>query len=336
MRKALGIAAALATFVVASGARADERSDKLAAAEVLFNEGQALFSQGQTAQACDKFQESYNLDPAIGALLNLARCHEKAGRTASAWAEFRSVETLAQRAQQKEREDVARKAALALEPKLSRLTIKVYAPAEGLEITRGGAGVGKAQWGVSMPVDPGDLKIEAKAPKKKPFSTVLNIKPGPSTVDFELPPLEEQPVDVTLNGRSTTTSSRDEGLGGAKVAGLALGGAGIVALGVGAAFQLVALSEDKKATSNYNEAETGRLAKDTVKEKAFNDAGDSSKDAAKTNQTTAIVLASVGVASIVAGVVVFFVVAPKKSTGAIEWAPIIGRNTYGGAMGVRF
>src|SRR5262245_37563455 len=52
-----------------------------AAAEALFREGRQLMDSGAIAQACVKFEESLRLDPALGTMLNLAVCEERAGNT---------------------------------------------------------------------------------------------------------------------------------------------------------------------------------------------------------------------------------------------------------------
>src|SRR5262245_38278640 len=71
-------------------ARAAEPRDA-AAAEVLFEAGKNLMERGDYAAACPKFEESYRLDPATGALFALALCHERAGKIATAWVEYMEV-----------------------------------------------------------------------------------------------------------------------------------------------------------------------------------------------------------------------------------------------------
>jgi hypothetical protein len=111
--------------------------------------------------ACPKFEASLKLDPGLGAILNLADCYEKNGQTASAWAEFREASAAARASGSKDREDLARQRAAALEPKLSRLTIVVGK--QSAQVTRDGTSVDSAAFGTAMPVDPGKHVIEATA-----------------------------------------------------------------------------------------------------------------------------------------------------------------------------
>lgn len=49
-------------------------------AERLFQEGRELMQKGQLDEACARFAESLELEPAVGTLLNLASCMERSGR----------------------------------------------------------------------------------------------------------------------------------------------------------------------------------------------------------------------------------------------------------------
>jgi hypothetical protein len=79
------------------------------AAETLFIEARQLFAQGDFAKACPKFEESNRLDPAIGTLLNLAACEEKAGQRPQACAHYAEVARLTQQSGQQERARFAQK-----------------------------------------------------------------------------------------------------------------------------------------------------------------------------------------------------------------------------------
>src|SRR5579859_4583015 len=89
---------ALVAFVCLASAplaNAEQASGDVARAEALFNEGVKLMESGQLGEACPKFAASQKLVRGIGVTLYLAECYERAGKTASAWAQFRLAESLA-------------------------------------------------------------------------------------------------------------------------------------------------------------------------------------------------------------------------------------------------
>src|SRR5262249_8674230 len=107
-----GMMAAAASWCAAS-ARA-QGPDPAQIAEDRFQEGRPRMNEARVADACPLFEESHRAAPSFGALFNLAECHEQLGRTASAWAEFRGAEALAQASGQTARRDKAARRAAAL------------------------------------------------------------------------------------------------------------------------------------------------------------------------------------------------------------------------------
>jgi serine/threonine-protein kinase len=160
----------------------------------LFEQGRQLAANKQYAEACPKFEDAYRLHPGIGILLNLADCWEHMNRTASAWAAYMRVVDDAHRNQQSDREGIARARAAALEQRLSRLLIRVESKDEGLEITRDGEPVGAAQWGVALPVDPGQHVIEARAPAKIASRAVVDVPLEANVAEVVIPALLNAPT----------------------------------------------------------------------------------------------------------------------------------------------
>lgn len=241
------VALTLVTLLAASPARAESRSDK-ATAEALFSEGRKLMDAGRFEQACLKFEASQRLDAGVGTMLNLAECYEQTGRTASAWAGFREVVSAARAAGSLEREEVARQRAQALEPKLSRLTIRLSPGASSeraIEVRRDGALVDPAEFGSPIPVNPGKHTVQARAPGRQEWSQGVELGRDGAAATVTVPPLVASAVSESRSGNRTHSTERSGG--SQRTAALIVAGVGVVGVATGTFFGL-------KASSTWREA----------------------------------------------------------------------------------
>lgn len=222
-----------------------------AIAESLFRDGRALMDEGRYPEACRKLEESQRLDPALGTFLNMAVCHEKEGKIATAWAEFNEAMVLARREGRQDRYELAHERVLAIEPDLPKLSVSVPAEArvKGLEILRNGTPIGSGAWGASLPIDPGDVVIEARAPKFKPWTTTLQIALKEQK-SVEVPLLEAAPepepepvVGPVRPGPKEPPPPPEEFWNTSRIAGVTLAGVGVVTMAVGGVFGYSALTK---------------------------------------------------------------------------------------------
>jgi hypothetical protein len=173
---------------------ADPSTSSKAAAEALYLQGTELVAAGSFAQACEKFEASQKLDPALGTMLRWADCLDRAGKTASAWALFREAAGVARGRGEGERERMAEQRASYLEANLSRLTLtSKKRPAQGLVVRVGGAPIPAASLNTPLPVDPGLTRIELSAPGHRDWSGTISVNTGPSQQEFTLPTLTLAP-----------------------------------------------------------------------------------------------------------------------------------------------
>jgi hypothetical protein len=253
MRGGPRILALAALLAWPSIARADNVPRDRAVAEALFREGRRLLDAGNVVTACEKFAESQRLDAQPGTLINLAICHETEGRIATAWAEYLEAATQAARGGQAKREQFAREHARELEGRLPMLIVEVPAQTPDLEVRLNGKPRGPSTFGVALPIDPGEVTIEASAPRKKTWSSRLTIKAGPE-IKVVVPELaaSEEPVEaappVSSPAEPSKPASKSAPLPSTPGASqrtvgyvaLAVGGAGIV---VGGAVGLFAIAQ---------------------------------------------------------------------------------------------
>lgn len=330
----LRLATGLAITLVLTTSTGDARAQaERAAAQALFDEAVELRNRNQVPAACAKFEESLRLDPAVGTRFNLADCYERLGRVASAWTYFLEVAAATSMAGQEERAKAARSRAKNLEPRLSRMVITPLAKPPGLRITRNGVDVGAAQWGTKVPVDPGAYVITAIAPGKRQWEQRVDVRGPAGVVEVAVPALADAPADAPPPpgpmGPNIVVPPPmpppDRGTPPSTIAGLTIGALGVVGLGVGTAFGLIALDGKNDVDSlcpndRCPSPETEALA------------ATANEDAKTAGNVSTGALIGGGVL-LVTGLVVWLAIPddPAPATG-LHWSPWVGPQ--GAGLGV--
>lgn len=250
-RTPLLAAAALSAVLslLASGAAAQPApsAQDIALAEKAFEEGIALAQAGNCKEAIVKLELSQKIDPASGTALNLGKCYEMLGRTASAYGAYSQSAGLARVKVNEKIRGEAEERMKALAPGLSNLEFRTAMQAaapEGLTIAIDGKPIAAGALGVALPVDPGEREIEVTAPGKKAWKTRVMVAAKAGTTAVEIPALETAPV---VGNAPASEPPRAGMSGGAMAATIGLAGVGVVALGVGVGLGVDSM--DKNAAS---------------------------------------------------------------------------------------
>jgi hypothetical protein len=257
------LAVLAATALAAPAIHAQTLDERRARADALFNEGQQLLSANQIPAACAKLEESQRQDPKLGRLLNVAYCHERQGRIATAWAEYNQAAAVALQGRQTERETFARNRAAELAAKLSFIRLDMQQGAEIATILVDGRPVPRDQWAIPFPIDPGSHNLSFEAPAHKTQTQTVTVEDA-QTVRVIVTPLEPAPADATpapapppaamLAPTPTPTVAPEPAPEASPPAshtlrtiGWVVGGVGIVGIGVGTGFALHSLSQKSDA-----------------------------------------------------------------------------------------
>jgi hypothetical protein len=316
-----------------------------ALAETLFRDGKTLMSRGDYASACPKFAESERLDPGTGTLMALAYCHEHEGKLASAWAEYTAVQGAARQAGQVERVKVASERIASIEPRLSRMVVRVAPstpPRKGFEVLRDGIVLGEAAWGESVPIDPGEHVVEARAPGWKSWSVIEHARPG-AVIEVVVPKLEaESPAPSAVvdssgaaggsasaspdsNRAAETVPTASRGNTG-RVVGLGLVAAGVATLGVGVYFGVRTFQKRDDANALC-----------PVGQPCTNPDAITSNDDAHTSALVSTITTGVGIAAVGGGIYLLLTSKSAASSSAAKpsptVSPLVGAHAFGLACG---
>jgi hypothetical protein len=254
-RQSLTCAFACSIALLLTAQQARSQGDDEATSRALFNEGRKLAEAGQYPAACPKFEAARRAHASTGVLMNLADCYEKTGRTASAWTTFGEAASVATRAGRQGDEIEATRRQTALEPRINHLTIHVIHEIPGLTLKSDGVEIPRGGWDVPTPVDPGAHEIAATAPDRQPWTKSFEVSGEAQTTTVEVPELRAsapapvaqvstapQPVAAEAGPQSTPGNVQ-------RWAGVAVGGAGIVALGTSVVIGLVAKTQYNAAAA---------------------------------------------------------------------------------------
>lgn len=323
-RLSLGTAC-LTLLVFARAAAAEPSKEEIARADALFRAAQALMQAGSITEACAKFGESFAIDPAPGALLNQAACHEKDHKAASAAREYEQLVLLMSKGKTKddrERLKFASDALARLEPSLTRAEYDVSAMPAGHSIKVDGAPLGPDDLGKPRPIEPGDHAIELSAPGKTTRTVVWKVLPQPGTQTFKAELVDPAapapgaaapgaatpataPAQATLPKLQPFTTNPPQWK---RPVGFALAGVGVVGIGVGAYFGFDTFSK--------------RSARDPHCLATFCDAeGISLNDKAHTSATISTIAFAAGFVAAGAGVYLLLTSAQAKKTAGWRAVP---------------
>jgi tetratricopeptide (TPR) repeat protein len=325
------VAWAAAFSVLLASPLAHAQAQDQAAARALFEDGRQLLKAGKYEEACRTLEAASKLYASSGILLNLGDCYEKLGRSASAWTEFGEAAAVAARSRRNDQVSEAKRRQAAVEPKLTRLTIRVTGEVSGLVISRDQTDLASAAWGEAIPVDPGTHEIHAEAPGHEPWTKTIVVSTAGQTVTVEVPLLAASPAPPPPPprheaeepaGATSAVASLEAPRARARshVVDWALVGAGVAIGAAGGVLWELGSSRSWDA----NHADT------TTREK--NQAAQSDYNSAKTLFYVGIAGAAVGAATATVGAILLVGgrrPSREPSVGAIQASPWIGSGVGG-------
>jgi hypothetical protein len=336
-RRLLIAAWSLGTILAHRPCLADAVARDPIAAEALFEAGKRLIKANDWEGACEKFRKSLELDPAVGTLIKIAKCHEHYGKLATAWYDFQRAESLNREkveqspARRRELDDFIRIEIKRLEARLPRLTISAREPPSDLELYRDGQPLSLAVLGEALPVDPGSHEVRAEAPgyvserhsvdllegqtRVVTLSLVRTAAPvvtreGPKAAAPVVLARTEPPVVVPLAPSAPNERAEPSNGSGQRVVGYVLGGAGVIGLGVGGYFGVRTRSLVEESNP-YCLHPRG----------ACEDEGLRLRERAREAQTMGIVAASVGGAMLAAGAILVLTADGERRSVALSVTP---------------
>lgn len=228
------------SFGITTTASSAERGPDSAAADALFEEGRAAVSRGDFALACEKFELSRRLEPAVGAWLNLGECYLKLERPRAAWIAFR--EALRLMSETDDRHAYARERLAALDTELARLVLRWEAPSSsGDRVMVNGEPIA-APFDVPRIVEPGPVTV--RVDRESSFLELTGVAQKGTTLTMTIP-APAGPAEK--DSRPSRAPRAESASSGRRVLGFTLTGIGAASIATGTAFGIAALISNSDA-----------------------------------------------------------------------------------------
>jgi len=307
-------------------------------ADQLFNKGKKLMGEKRYKEACPTLEKVDNLDPAIGAKLNVAKCYEEWGKLGQALRWYSDAERMANDTHD-ERAPKIHGLVVALEPKVPKLTLKVAPDADrGVgSVQLDGTRVADNLLGTAMRIDPGPHDITYTNAAGKRVTKTIPVGRGDETeISLELPKQGSNVKPAAPDERPTPDTSPNAPPPGMvelagedpgrtrRLIGLTGGGVGILGVGIAGILTLSARGSYKDALASHCMGKTNLC----------DDEGLEATHSARKLANVATGITVVGLAAIAGGAFLYFT-APKplRTEHALYVAPA---GTSGVVLGGRF
>src|ERR1041385_61715 len=326
-------------------------------ASKLHEEAEHALKKGDWGHACRLYEESEALDPSATTQTRVAECLQHDGHLARALEAYKAALPLAERLEPDRKRRIAeliRHRIEALDPRVPKLRIATAPDIDGLVLTLDGRTLSREELDAPFFIDPGNHVITATAPTFAPSRCEIEETEGAAKdaavvtgsgdvcrleegrwivtlrkLDSDLPAVSAAPTETRRTSERRESRSlverastqRDSGQGDShrtkRVVGWALGGAGIVALGVGAYFGIRTLSlvSDADCDAQNRCSQSGV---DTI-------------DRASGTQTAGFVAVGVGAALLTGGIVLELLSRDRSNGEHITTRGITATFTLGGA-----
>jgi hypothetical protein len=297
MVRALILGNTLAFLLVCAPAFGD---DPAAALEQLRN-GYALKKAGRCADALPHFVESERLDPQPKTLLNMADCEDQLSDLVHAQQHAALARDLARQSGNEELLSIAEKQLAELDKRLPRLTLRVASDAPpNVVVSRDGTALGSVSLGVPLPINPGNHVVTVSAPGHADARYEIRLAEGAQqTLDVRAGAAQPTPSPPSPEQAPVTPRASSGSL--QKTFAWVSLGIGVVGVGVGSVFGVLAIKKNHDSNAGGHCDSTGCDA-----------TGKSLRNEALGDATISTVAFAVGLVAI-AGGIVLWATAPSPS-----------------------
>jgi tetratricopeptide (TPR) repeat protein len=311
------------SLVVVAGTADAQKKDK-DRADALFKQGKRLMADKRYSEACEAFEESFKLDPGIGAELNTARCYEEWGKLRRAYRAYQQADQMAKDANDAREPKIADLVAQ-LDPQVPKLTIRL--PPGGapkhLVVQVDGEPLDAAALGKARRIDPGPHTIEWTVDDAPKQTKVVPVERGGNSelvLDVPHETVVRESTPEPVRDVRNTNPEQDPGRGW-KIGAYVTGGVGIALIGVSSYLAFSARSDYRNALAADCNGATNMC--DPTGLTATHDAR------SKANIATGVF---VGGAIAVGVGITLFVLAPRATHGEHALRVVPEVNAHGGAL----